>query len=572
MTRKRLFKQGGRKPFRSSPDSTLPEKKEKESVEGRDSEQDLEQKLSRIRQEFGDSPDLIIRRLKIGQQYTRQTALVYLTEMVDQTIISEFITGSLVKIQGDEPKESEDPEAWITFLLDRVLMSGETSTISEWNDLLLSILTGHTLLLLDGCATVIAISSQGEEKRSISEPTSQLVVRGPKDSFVESMMTNVSLIRRRLRTPALRLETMKIGKVSHTSVALMYIQGIAKDRLLEEVRTRLASIDVEAILESAYIEEFIQDHTFTPFPTVYNTERPDVAVGNLLEGRVVLIIDGTPFVLIAPTVFPQFFQSAEDYAQRFDISILMRLVRYMSFIVLILGPATYIALTTFHYEMIPTQLLISLMAQREGVPFPAFVEAILMELAFEILREAGVRMPRAIGQTVSIVGALILGQAVVEAGIITPVMVIVVALTGIASFALPAYNLSIAGRLIRFAFMLLAGLFGFYGITLGLIVLVAHLNSLRSFGMPYLAPLSPFVLRSQKDAVFKFPFWILGFGQNDRDAGQNPAAEELKAENKLEVEPPAKEEGEAGRWGDVVHKVPDDSQPESSSNPNSEGT
>ena len=192
------------------------------------------------------------------------------------------------------------------------------------------------------------------------------------------------------------------------------------------------------------------------------------------------------------------FPIPEDYAQRFDIAIVMRIVRYLSFIILILGPSVYIALTTFHYEMVPTLLLISLVAQREGVPFPAFVEAMLMEIVFEILREAGVRMPRAIGQTVSVVGALILGQAVVEAGLITPAMVIVVALTGIASFAIPAYNLSIAGRLIRFAFMVLAGLFGFYGLTLGLIILVAHMNSLRSFGVPYLSPISPFRLRNQK--------------------------------------------------------------------------
>ncbi|MNN10854.1 Spore germination protein A1 [compost metagenome] len=186
----------------------------------------------------------------------------------------------------------------------------------------------------------------------------------------------------------------------------------------------------------------------------------------------------------------------------------MRLIRFISFIILLLGPSVYIALTTFHYEMIPSLLLVSFMAQREGVPFPAFVEAMLMEVTFEILREAGVRMPRAIGQTVSIVGALILGQAVVEAGIITPIMVIVVALTGIASFALPAYNLSIAGRLFRFYFMVLGGMFGFYGITLGLIALVAHMNSLRSFGVPYLSPISPFVIQNQKDIVLRFPMWM----------------------------------------------------------------
>lgn len=235
-----------------------------------------------------------------------------------------------------------------------------------------------------------------------------------------------------------------------------------------------------------------------------------MAAGNLLEGRVVIIVDGTPFVLILPAVFTQFFQSAEDYSQRFDITILMRLVRYLSFLVLILGPSVYLALTTYHYEMIPTTLLINLLSQRENVPFPAFVELLLMEMAFEILREAGVRMPRAIGQTVSVVGALILGTAVVEAGIITPIMVIVVALTGIASFALPAYNLAIAGRIIRFAFLIMASIFGFYGITLGLILLVAHMSSLRSFGVPYLFPFVPLSIKSQKDTLFRLPLWLMG--------------------------------------------------------------
>lgn len=286
----------------------------------------------------------------------------------------------------------------------------------------------------------------------------------------------------------------------------MYVKGKADPGIVREIKDRLNRIEIEGILESAYIEEFIQDKTITPFPTIYNTERPDDATSKLLEGRIVVLVDGTPFVLVLPTVFAHFFQSPEDYAQRFDIAIVMRLVRYISFIILILGPSVYIALTTFHYEMVPTQLLISLVAQREGVPFPAFIEAMLMEVVFEILREAGVRMPRAIGQTVSVVGALILGQAVVEAGLITPAMVIVVALTGIASFTLPAYNLSIAGRLIRFGFMVLSGMFGFYGLTLGVIVLIAHMNSLRSFGVPFMSPISPFRLRNQKDAIIRLPF------------------------------------------------------------------
>ncbi|OMD40179.1 spore germination protein, partial [Paenibacillus odorifer] len=365
-------------------------------------------------------------------------------------------------------------------------------------------------ILIEGYDSGIMCETEGGEARSVTEPSTQLVVRGPKDSFVESLATNVSLIRRRIRSPKLRLEHVKIGAVTQTDVVFMYIKDTADEKLVEEARKRLQQINVDAIMESGYIEELIQDKTFTPFPTINNSERPDVAATNLLEGRVVIVVDGTPFVLILPAVFTLFFQSASDYAQRFDIAILMRIIRYISFIVLILGPSVYIALTTFHYEMIPTTLLINLLSQRENVPFPAFVEAILMEGAFEIIREAGVRMPRAVGQTVSVVGALILGQAVVEAGIITPVMVIVVALTGIASFAIPAYNMAIAGRIIRFGFLILAGMFGFYGITLGLIVLVAHMNSLRTFGVPYLSPIVPLSSRGQKDAVLRLPLWALG--------------------------------------------------------------
>ncbi|ASA26257.1 spore germination protein [Paenibacillus donghaensis] len=471
---------------------------------------DLAQDLDNIANELGNSPDLKIRKVWVGSSRPVQTAAIHLSALADAETVNEFVIGSLLRCTAElDSMDSSQLPALPDFIMNRVLEAGEAERQDDWKELLLAVLSGDTVILVDGYAQSIICATRGGEWRSVSEPTSQLVVRGPKDGFVESVATNISLIRRRIRSPKLRLEYTKIGSVTQTHVALMYIQDTASEDLIREVRERLHKISIDEVLESGFIEELIQDKTFTPFPTLYNSERPDVAAGNLLEGRVVLIVDGTPFVLIAPAVFTQFFQSAEDYAQRFDIAILMRLVRYMSFVVLILGPAAYIALTTYHYEMIPTTLLINLLSQRENVPFPAFVEAIIMEMTFEILREAGVRMPRVIGQTVSVVGALILGQAVVDAGIITPIMVIVVALTGIASFAIPAYNIAIAGRLIRFAFLLLAGMFGFFGITLGLIILVAHMNSLRSFGVPYLSPFVPLSVKGQKDTLLRFPIWLM---------------------------------------------------------------
>lgn len=504
----------------------------------------LRSMLGLIREESGNSPDIVIRQFEIGEPSSRQAeaAIVFLNGLSDEKTINNDVMRSLIEFKPD-PKLVAEPDRLMESILKDALASGDCSIHADWKDMLLSVLSGDTVILLEGCEKALVISTPGGEWRAVTEPSSQLVVRGPKDSFVESIGINISLIRRRIKNPDLWLETMKVGTVSHTHVGIMYLKSLADENLVEEVKRRLHAIKIEAVLESAYIEEFIQDETFTPFPTVFNTERPDVAAGNLLEGRIVLLVDGTPFVLILPTVFANFFQSPEDYAQRFDITILMRLIRYISFIILLLGPSVYIALTTFHYEMIPSLLLISFVAQREGVPFPAFVEAMLMEVAFEILREAGVRMPRAIGQTVSIVGALILGQAVVEAGIITPVMVIVVALTGIASFALPAYNLSIAGRLIRFCFMVLGGMFGFYGITLGLIVLVAHMNSLRSFGVPYLAPLSPYIMQSQKDTILRMPFWTLN--NRSRKTGKHKTNIE-KAEEIAPLGRPGQEDGAGG--------------------------
>lgn len=360
--------------------------------------------------------------------------------------------------------------------------------------------------MLENCAQCLAIGAEGWKDRTVSEPTSQGVVRGPMEAFTENIRTNTALIRRKIKSPQLWLVGRSIGSVTQTNVAVMYLNEIAEKSLVDEVFRRLDKIDIDGILESGYIEEFIQESSYSPFPTVYNTERPDTIAAGLLEGKVAILVDGTPFVLLVPALFIQFFQSAEDYYQRADVSTLLRLLRYVSFLITMLAPSAYIAITTFHQEMLPTGLLINLAAQREGVPFPAFVEALLMEITFEILREAGVRMPKTVGQAVSIVGTLVIGQAAVEAGIVSPVMVIVVAITAISSFVIPAVNLSISVRMIRFVLMGLAASFGLLGILLGIILLVLHLNTLQSFGVPYMQSLAPFVWEDQKDTLFRFPW------------------------------------------------------------------
>ncbi|RAP75251.1 spore germination protein [Paenibacillus montanisoli] len=473
-------------------------------------ESDLEANIKRIRSELGSSPDLIVRQFKLRTGRGLPVAAIYLDTITDKELVNDFVMRSLMSpFLPEVPEESSSPEAAFRYICDNALAVGQIEIIDNWTSMLLELLTGKTILLVNGWNQCVCGNTIGGETRAVSEASTQVVIRGPKDSFSESIATNIALVRRRIRSPKFGFEAIKIGTVTQTSVAMLYIDGIVKEDIKNEVRKRLNKINTDAILESGYIEEFIEDNWNSPFPTVFNTERPDAIAANLLEGRIAILVDGTPFALVVPTVLSQFFTAAEDYYQRYDIGSFIRLLRYMAFIISLFGPAVYIALTTFHQEMLPTTLLINLSGAREGVPFPALVEAFAMEISFEILREAGIRMPRAVGQAVSIVGALVLGEAAVQAGIVSPIMVIVVAITAIANFSIPAYNLAITARMLRFLFMIAAGILGFYGMMLGMIMLVAHMNSLRSFGVSFFSPLVPLKFKQMKDVFVRLPHWSI---------------------------------------------------------------
>jgi spore germination protein KA len=460
----------------------------------------LQEQIDYIKEKTGNSIDVVIRKLQLRDG--KSAAVVFVEGIADSKAINDFLIES---IMNKHPVHNSQPIFEI--LLKEVVALGDVKEITDWDNLYLSLMSGESIILVDGAQKALSASTRGGEHRSIQEPSSQVTVRGPRDGFTESIRTNTALIRRRIQNPDLWLENMKIGSVTKTDVSIMYIKGIAKDEIVEEVRNRLKRIEIDSILESGYIEQLIEDTAFTTFPTLYHTERPDMVAGNLLEGRVAIIVNGTPFVLIAPAVFIQFFQSVEDYYGRADIATALRFLRILIFFISIIAPAAYIAVTTFHQEMIPTQLLVAIAAQRETVPFPALVEALIMEVSFEILREAGVRMPRAVGSAISIVGALVIGQAAVQAGIVSPAMVIIVAITAIANFATPAFAVAISARLIRFGFMFAAATFGFYGIILGVIILAVHLCSLRSFGVPYLTPMAPLIPANLGDTIVRLPVW-----------------------------------------------------------------
>ncbi len=469
----------------------------------------LQQNIKTIQEALGKSSDIVTREIRIGKQGNIKAGILYTDGLTDTASLQNFILETLMlDLNEIDLQEKASPEQnLISVLKDVALTVGEIKEITSLEVIITSLLSGDTILLIDGYAQVLVISNKKWAERAVSEPTAQTVVRGPQEGFNENLRVNTALIRRRIKDPNLRIESKEIGVRTKTNIAIVYIQDIANEKIVEEVRLRLDRIDIDGVLEGGSLEALIQDSTYSPFPTILNSERPDVVASELLEGRIAIVVDGTPFVLVVPALFVQFFQSPEDYNQRTIIGSLVRFLRFIAFGISLLAPSVYIAITTFHQAMLPPSLLISLAAQREGVPFPAFIEVLIMEVTFEILREAGIRMPRSIGSAMSIVGAFVIGTAAVEAGLVSAMMVIVVSITAITSFVPASYEIAISVRIIRFVFIALAATFGIFGIVIGLIALVLHLCSLRSFGVPYMSPLAPFNVSDQKDTFIVFPIW-----------------------------------------------------------------
>ncbi len=463
----------------------------------------LDANLSLMKNGLGDSADVIVRRFRIGA-LARPAALVFIDGLADATTIDRYI---LEPVMGAAPIERSDDgaEDAVAWLQSAGLPINEATATGKLGDAVHAVLSGDSALFVDGEAQGLLLNTKGFEKRGIEEPRSEAVVRGPRNGFAETIRMNTAQIRLKLKDPKLRIKGLQVGQRGNTSVAVAYIDGVAEPHIVGEVVRRIEAIDIDAVLDSGYIEQFIEDTHWTPFPLIQNTERPDKVVANLLEGKVAILCDGSPFVLIAPAVFNQFYHSPEDYYERHLIATLIRIIRIISMGMAVLLPSLYIAFSSFHPEMIPSRLVIAMAAGRSTVPFPSIVEAFLMEITMEILREASVRLPGPIGPTIGIVGALVVGQAAVEAGIVSPIMVIVVALTTIGSFASPSYSAAIALRMLRFPMMAAAALFGLYGIMLFLILVVIHLCSLKSFGVPYMAPLAPYRRKDIKDSFYRAP-------------------------------------------------------------------
>lgn len=467
---------------------------------------DLEKKINIIKEKFKDCDDLVIREFEVGADKSYKMAIAYIDGLADKKLIGEGALNNLI-VNSRMAQPNEIKENIKDLIKNKTVAITEIKEIDDIDEVVKNILIGETILFIDKVKEMILLASRGWPTRSVSEPQTETVIRGPRDGFTETLKVNTSLIRRRIRDTNLKVKSMSLGRRSQTDVAIMYVEDIVDEDVLDELKRRLDTIDIDIIQESGEVEQLIEDNWLCIFPQVQHTERPDLVVASLYEGRIAVVIDNTPFVLIVPVTLNTFLQSPDDYYEKWMITSLVRIVRFVATGFSLLLPALYIAVTSYHPDMLPTDLVLYLAATRQGVPFPAFAEAFMMEVTLELLREAGVRLPKAIGSTIGIVGGLVIGQAAVQAGIVSPLMVIIVAVTAISSFATPSYSMAIGFRITRFIFMIAASIFGLYGIMLVFLGVLIYLSNLRSFGIPYFAPLSAVGENTMdlKDTIIKAP-------------------------------------------------------------------
>ncbi|HWI61133.1 MAG TPA: spore germination protein [Symbiobacteriaceae bacterium] len=481
----------------------------------------LDTNLSELQTWFGDTHDLAVRPVRLGEASQQRAAVAYLFGTVDQTALAEQVLEPLARAGQFSAVPDGGPIPNMAVIREQVLSAGISQSVTEWSELSREMPGGAAALFVDGLAEALLIYLRVELFRSIAEPPTSPVVRGSREGLIESLDANLAMVRRRIRSPKLHTAMITIGDLTRTKVAVLHIRGIADPAIVAEVMARLRRIRIEGVLESGYLEEFIQDQSFTLFPTIRNTERVDVVTGSLMEGRVAIITDGTPFALIVPISFNGLLQVSEDYNQHFPLATFVRWVRYLATTLALTLTGLYVAIVSFNQEILPFGLALRLAASRLGLPLPTIVEALALEGAFEILREAGLRMPRAIGQAISIVGVLVLGEAAVRAGIVDPIMIIVVGAGALSSFAIPDYALVSAFRVTRLGIIILSGTFGLFGLMWGVLFVVTHLLSLKSFGLAYLSPMAPFrpepLLRDAwSRALWSSNLWRPGFARKRR--------------------------------------------------------
>ncbi|OAA84917.1 spore germination protein [Clostridium ljungdahlii] len=465
----------------------------------------LSNNLNLLYKVFSNCADVVYHKFVIDSIEERPCVLIFINGLSDIRSINENVLPSIMNIK-EISQDNLRSNGTLEIIRKRFLQTAKVSELGTIGQVTNSLLNGNSIFLLDGDDKALEMKTPGWKEKNVSETNVERVIRGPNEGFTQNISINISQLRRKIKSSELKVEEFTMGKQTLTKISITYLHGIVDNNIVEEVKKRLSKIDIDSVLESGYIEELIEDTHFTLFPQIQHSERPDRVAAGILEGRVALLVDGTPCVLILPATLIQFLQTSEDYYERYTTTIFVRFIRLIFFIISMLLPGCFVAIILYHKEMIPTPLLVSIMGAAHGVPFPIFIEALLMEIVFEALREAGIRLPSPASQTVGIVGALVIGDAAVRAGITSPIMVIVIAITATASFSIPSYDMGYAIRVLRFAMLCLGAFLGLYGILLGIIILLIHLSSLSSFGINYLSPLAPLNLKDLKDALIRFPW------------------------------------------------------------------
>ena len=462
---------------------------------------DISLNIDTIREKMSASADLLVREITVSGI---KVGLLLCEGMVNIQTMAEILIEPLCALD----LEDKTPKSLLDWVENRWALAADQSVVYTFEDVFRFMMSGFVVLIIDKIPTAVCMGMQGFSFRSISEPSTEVNVRGSREGFVEALRINITMIRRRIKSPTLKFELGTVGTKSTTDYCLCYLTDMVSEEILTNLKEKLKSVDLEVILDSTYLVPFLENKPASIFSQIGITERPDVLSGKIAEGRVAILVDSTPFALILPYLFSENFQTLDDYTHRPYYATFIRWLKYLSFFFSILLPGLYVAISKFHPSLFPHALLYNVASSEQNTPFPIFAEALIIFLLYEIMREAGLRLPKAIGHAVSIVGALVIGDAAVTAGIIGSPMVMVVALTAISAFVVPSLYESIT--ILRFAFIFIGGFWGLVGIMLGLSVVGMNLCAQKSFGIPITAPISPFNLRQMRDVLIRASFKLLG--------------------------------------------------------------
>ena len=472
---------------------------------------DIDTNIKNIETLFKDCADIVKREVKVEGQEEFRIYGVYTDGLINRDILENYLLTILFNYKNLNGEIKNQESTRTQLIMQHFSATFDVKEVEKMEDMVKAVLSGDSAIFVEGCEKGLVIATRGWPGRGVSEPSTENVVRGPREGFTETIRFNTVLVRRRIRDTKLKFKAISYGTRSKTDVVVTYIEDIAKPELVEEVMTRLDKYVIDAILDSGYIEQLIEDSWKSPFPQTQATERPDKFAASLLEGKVGILVDTSPFGIIVPATLNAFYQASEDYYQRWQIMSFTRILRYLVSVLSFTLPGLYIAVLNFHPDILPTPFAITIAASRDAITFSTVTEIILMEIIFELFREAGIRAPGAIGHVVSLVGGLVIGQALVDANIISPMIIIIIAFTAICTFGIPDYNLTSAFRLVRYLFILLSAMLGLYGFLIAMLLVLAHLSSLESFKTPYLAPYN---ISDQngasdlKDTVLRFPTFM----------------------------------------------------------------